>query len=93
MKSRKVLTVLHTFFQKQTSVCVPSLSAGFMVSCRFAEQHSFSKPNDARALGLMTRSARTVMEELEDIMIAYGQSDEYSFVFKRSSNWFKRRAR
>ncbi|XP_048884618.1 probable tRNA(His) guanylyltransferase [Brienomyrus brachyistius] len=59
---------------------------------RFAEQHSFAKPNDARALGLMTRSARTVMEELEDIVIAYGQSDEYSFVFKRSSNWFKRRA-
>ncbi|XP_018611831.1 putative tRNA(His) guanylyltransferase isoform X1 [Scleropages formosus] len=59
---------------------------------RFAEQHNFVKPNDDRALGLMTRSARSVMEELEDIVIAYGQSDEYSFVFKRSSNWFKRRA-
>ncbi|KAG5853470.1 hypothetical protein ANANG_G00073800 [Anguilla anguilla] len=60
---------------------------------KFAEMHNFAKPNDDRALGLMTRSARSVMEDLDDIVIAYGQSDEYSFVFKRSSNWFKRRAR
>ncbi|XP_056148710.1 probable tRNA(His) guanylyltransferase [Lampris incognitus] len=59
---------------------------------KFAEQHSLAKPNDNRALGLMTRSAQSVMEELEDIVIAYGQSDEYSFVFKRTSSWFKRRA-
>ncbi|XP_062331823.1 probable tRNA(His) guanylyltransferase isoform X1 [Osmerus eperlanus] len=59
---------------------------------KFAEQHNFAKPNDDRALGLMTRSARSVMEELEDIVLAYGQSDEFSFVFKRTSNWFKRRA-
>ncbi|KAG9334857.1 hypothetical protein JZ751_006426 [Albula glossodonta] len=59
---------------------------------KFAEQHGFAKPNDDRALSLMTRSARSVMEELEDIIIAYGQSDEYSFIFTRSSNWFKRRA-
>lgn len=51
------------------------------------------KPNDNRALGLMTHSARSVMTELEDIVIAYGQSDEFSFVFKRTSTLFKRRAR
>lgn len=60
---------------------------------RFAEQHKFTKPNDDRALGLMTRSARSVMGDLEDIIIAYGQSDEFSFVFKRTSTLFKRRAR
>ncbi|XP_070819520.1 probable tRNA(His) guanylyltransferase [Chaetodon trifascialis] len=59
---------------------------------KFAEQHKFTKPNDNRALGLMTRSARSVMGELEDIIIAYGQSDEFSFVFKRTSTLFKRRA-
>ncbi|XP_076023969.1 putative tRNA(His) guanylyltransferase [Genypterus blacodes] len=59
---------------------------------KFCEQHVFTKPNDNRALGLMCRSARAVMEELEDVAIAYGQSDEFSFVFKRTSNWFKRRA-
>ncbi|XP_016416271.1 probable tRNA(His) guanylyltransferase isoform X2 [Sinocyclocheilus rhinocerous] len=59
---------------------------------KFSEQHNFMKPSDNRALGLMSRSARSVMEELEDITIAYGQSDEFSFVFKRSTTWFKRRA-
>ncbi|XP_035983062.1 probable tRNA(His) guanylyltransferase [Fundulus heteroclitus] len=59
---------------------------------KFAEQHRFAKPNDDRALGLMSRSARSVMEELEDVVVAYGQSDEFSFVFKRTSTWFKRRA-
>lgn len=62
-------------------------------SLRFTEQHKFIKPNDNRALGLMTHSARSVMTELEDIAIAYGQSDEFSFVFKRTSTLFKRRAR
>lgn len=41
----------------------------------------------------MSRSAHSVMAEMEDIIIAYGQSDEFSFVFKRTSNLFKRRAR
>ncbi|XP_067899313.1 probable tRNA(His) guanylyltransferase isoform X2 [Heterodontus francisci] len=59
---------------------------------KFADQHHFRKPNDERALHLMTKCALTVMEELNDIVIAYGQSDEYSFVFKKRSNWFKRRA-
>ncbi|NP_001158683.1 YGR024C [Oncorhynchus mykiss] len=59
---------------------------------KFAEQHNFLKPNDDRALGLMTCSARSVMEDPDDIIISYGQSDEFSFVFKRTSNWFKRRA-
>ncbi|KAG2456175.1 probable tRNA(His) guanylyltransferase [Polypterus senegalus] len=59
---------------------------------KFAEDHKFKKPNDDRALHLMTRCAQAVMEGLEDIVVAYGQSDEYSFVFKKESNWFKRRA-
>ncbi|XP_042300067.1 probable tRNA(His) guanylyltransferase, partial [Sceloporus undulatus] len=59
---------------------------------RFAEQHGFRKPNDDRALQLMNKCGQTVMQELEDIVIAYGQSDEFSFVFKKKSNWFKRRA-
>ncbi|XP_069755142.1 probable tRNA(His) guanylyltransferase isoform X2 [Narcine bancroftii] len=59
---------------------------------KFANQHHFKKPNDERALHLMTRCALTVMQELNDIVVAYGQSDEYSFVFNKRSNWFKRRA-
>ena len=77
--------------QDDASLCL--FEFHHVLCSRFAEQHTFTKPNDNRALGLMTRSARSVMEELEDIVIAYGQSDEFSFVFKRTSTWFKRRAR
>lgn len=73
--------------------CIISNPAAVAFSFRFAEQHNFTKPNDNRALGLMTRSARSVMGDLEDIVIAYGQSDEFSFVFKRTTTLFKRRAR
>ncbi|XP_065898910.1 probable tRNA(His) guanylyltransferase isoform X2 [Dysidea avara] len=59
---------------------------------KFTEVHKFDKPNDDRALGLMTCCASRVMKEFSDIVIAYGQSDEYSFVFRRTTNIFSRRA-
>ena len=33
------------------------------------------------------------MEELSDIVLAYGQSDEYSFVLRKHSRLYDRRAR
>lgn len=59
---------------------------------RFSDVHNYVKPNDDRALTLMSKSAETVMEEFKDIVIAYGQSDEYSFVFKKNTNVYNRRA-
>ncbi|XP_028395601.1 probable tRNA(His) guanylyltransferase [Dendronephthya gigantea] len=59
---------------------------------RFSDSHEFEKPNDANALNLMNRCALEVMKEFQDLILAYGQSDEYSFVFKRSTTLFKRRA-
>ena len=44
---------------------------------RFSDKHGFTKPNDERALQLMITAARSVMKEFTDIVIAYGQSDEY----------------
>jgi len=41
--------------------------------------HNFNKPNDDRALNLMTCCASVVMKEFSDIVISYGQSDEYRF--------------
>lgn len=58
---------------------------------RFSDVHHFVKPNDERALNLMTRSAQCVMEEYKDIVLSYGQSDEYSFVFKKNTSVFNRR--
>jgi len=35
------------------------------------------KPNDERALKLMDHAARVVMEEYNDILLAFGESDEF----------------
>ncbi|KAJ3405402.1 hypothetical protein CcCBS67573_g00578 [Chytriomyces confervae] len=58
---------------------------------RFSAEHDFAKPNDIRALHLANEAARGVMLELNDIVFAYGESDEFSFVLKRDSTLFKRR--
>eukprot|EP01071_Lankesteria_metandrocarpae_P009078 Lankesteria_metandrocarpae@DN5130_c0_g1_i1.p1 len=60
----------------------------------FCSAHGFTKPNDLRALRLMTACAAAVMTSCEftgHIVLAYGQSDEYSFIFARRSDLWKRR--
>ncbi|XP_023717500.1 probable tRNA(His) guanylyltransferase [Cryptotermes secundus] len=59
---------------------------------RFADVHGYVKPNDVRGLNLMTRAATCVMDEFRDICLAFGQSDEYSFVIRKDTNLFNRRA-
>ena len=44
---------------------------------RFSVCHGFAKPNDQNALDLMNKCAASVMKEFPDIVISYGQSDEY----------------
>ncbi|KAL5109963.1 putative tRNA His guanylyltransferase [Taenia crassiceps] len=58
---------------------------------KFADKHAFVKPNDERALKLACAAARRVMRQHGDIVLAYGQSDEFSFVFRRSTDSFNRR--
>lgn len=58
---------------------------------RFCEVHKFNKPNDADALQLMNMASMTVMQEFNEIVLAYGQSDEYSFVFRRDASVYQRR--
>jgi tRNA(His) guanylyltransferase len=41
----------------------------------------------------MSCAAEAVMKSFRDIVIAYGQSDEYSFVFHRGTSVFNRRLR
>ncbi|CAG7557131.1 unnamed protein product [Fusarium equiseti] len=62
---------------------------GFTKMCA---KYGFGKPNDRRALDLMNAAAKQIVTELPDIMIAYGISDEYSFVFHKSCTLFERRA-
>ncbi|XP_059473605.1 probable tRNA(His) guanylyltransferase [Neocloeon triangulifer] len=59
---------------------------------KFSEKHEFVKPNDKRSLDLMSKAASRVMTEFKEICLAYGQSDEFSFVFKRDTDLHKRRA-
>ena len=50
---------------------------------RFSDLHEFKKPNDLRALELMDRAAKAVMDEYPDVVLGFGESDEY-----RSANVF-----
>jgi len=58
---------------------------------RFSDKHGFVKPNDERALRLANRAAHGVMQILPDCTIAYGQSDEYSFVLRPDTTVHGRR--
>ncbi|KAJ5987602.1 tRNAHis guanylyltransferase Thg1 [Penicillium sp. IBT 35674x] len=48
---------------------------------KLSDHYAFQKPNDRRALDLMNAAAVEVMKDLPDLCVAYGVSDEYSFVF------------
>ncbi|OBZ72010.1 putative tRNA(His) guanylyltransferase [Grifola frondosa] len=58
---------------------------------RLSEEHNFTKPNDERALQLMDHAARDVMNEFKDIVLAFGESDEFSFLFRKSTTLYNRR--
>ncbi|KAG6066204.1 Glucose-responsive transcription factor [Claviceps aff. humidiphila group G2b] len=59
---------------------------------KMCAKYGFEKPNDRRALDLMNAAAKAVVIDLPETVIAYGVSDEYSFVFHKSCNLFERRA-
>ncbi|EON69651.1 hypothetical protein W97_08911 [Coniosporium apollinis CBS 100218] len=59
---------------------------------RFTSKYGFRKPNDDRGIGLMNAAAKEVMKELQDLIVGYGVSDEYSFVFHKDCTLFERRA-
>ncbi|KAK9095925.1 hypothetical protein Sjap_021422 [Stephania japonica] len=59
---------------------------------QFSDVHEFEKPNDKQALELMNSCAEALLEEFKDVVFAYGVSDEYSFLFKKTSEFYQRRA-
>ncbi|KAF5130582.1 tRNA(His) guanylyltransferase [Metarhizium anisopliae] len=60
---------------------------------KMCAKYKFQKPNDRRALDLMNVAAMAVVTDIPEIIIAYGVSDEYSFVLHKSCDLFERRAR
>ncbi|KDB27598.1 hypothetical protein H109_00615 [Trichophyton interdigitale MR816] len=59
---------------------------------KLSDKYGFEKPNDRRALDLMNSAAQAVMKDIPDLIIAYGASDEFSFVFHRNCSLFERRS-
>jgi len=60
---------------------------------RFSNKYSFEKPNDKRALDLMNAAAKAVMMELSDVVVGYGVSDEFRYVWFRKVGRFGLRVR
>ncbi|VEU22232.1 DEKNAAC103254 [Brettanomyces naardenensis] len=58
---------------------------------KFSDRYSFDKPNDERALKVINLSALQLMKQMPDIMMAYGDSDEYSFLLRKQCDLFERR--
>lgn len=78
----------ENFLLPETFIVVRIDGRGFH---RFSEKYEFTKPNDIRALKLSNASALNVKRELKDIFLAFGESDEYSFVFRPDTKLFNRR--
>lgn len=78
----------HTILLKGTYILVRIDGKAFT---KFCENHGFMKPNDIRCIRLMTASALHVCQTFTEIILSYGQSDEYSFVFKKEAKVYSRR--
>lgn len=63
-----------------------------LTDARFTTKYEFEKPNDRKGLDLMNEAAKKVMLQFPELVIAYGISDEYSFVFHKHCTLFERRS-
>lgn len=50
---------------------------------KLCDKYKFKKPNDRQALDLMNAAAQGVMKEVQELVVAYGHSDEYRWVFPK----------
>ena len=59
---------------------------------RLSRAYGMRKPNDQRCCDLLVRAAQAVMQRFSpDVALSYGQSDEFSFLFRKGSSCFRRR--
>jgi tRNA(His) guanylyltransferase len=58
----------------------------------FTKVHAYEKPIDRNAIELMNLSARNVMKTFPEVCMAYGQSDEFSFLLDRNTELLNRRS-
>ena len=61
---------------------------------KFTELNSFLKPIDQRNMNLMNSCAKQMFNvHKNDILCAYGFSDEFNFAIKKSSSLYDRKHR
>jgi len=58
---------------------------------KFTEANEYQKPNDVNGIHLMNECAKHILSEFGDVVLAYGESDEYSFVLRKSCELYGRR--
>ncbi|CRG94445.1 tRNAHis guanylyltransferase, putative [Plasmodium gallinaceum] len=57
----------------------------------FIKDHEYNKPNDIKGLNLMNECAIEVLKKFSEIDLCYGHSDEYSFLFRKTTKLWNRR--
>ncbi|KAK6198039.1 Thg1 C terminal domain-containing protein [Scheffersomyces amazonensis] len=72
----------------QTYIVVRVDGKGFH---RFSQVYEFDKPNDIEAIRVMNDAAQEVCRQIPDVLMAYGQSDEYSFLLRKDCRLYDRR--
>ncbi|KAB2576113.1 tRNA guanylyltransferase protein [Lasiodiplodia theobromae] len=87
---------VKSFERSQPDILLPNTWIVIRIDGRgfhkLTAKYEFEKPNDRRALELMNAAAVGVFKELPDLVLGYGISDEYSFIFHKDCNLFERRA-
>ena len=73
---------------KNTYIVIRIDGKGFT---KFTDAHQYRKPNEIKGIRIMVLAAISVMESFPEIFLAYGQSDEFSFAFKKNAKLYNRR--
>lgn len=58
---------------------------------KLSKTYDFDKPNDIKALQVMNTAAHKLMNQFHDIVLAYGDSDEYLFLINKLCTLYERR--
>ncbi|KAK6460967.1 Thg1 C terminal domain-containing protein [Scheffersomyces coipomensis] len=58
---------------------------------KFSQIYEFDKPNDITAIEVLNSAALEIFKQIPDVVFAYGQSDEYSFLLKKNCKLYERR--
>jgi tRNA(His) guanylyltransferase len=73
---------------KNTYIVIRIDGKGFT---KFTDAHQYKKPNEIKGIKIMALAGLSVMESFPEIFLGYGQSDEFSFAFKKNARLYNRR--